>query len=289
MAVPRSVYLFLALGLLAASMSGNIIRLGEAHPVAISAWRLLIASALMAVLARRQLKVLLELTGKEAVLLVLAGVSLALHFFAWIAAVQMTTVANAALFFSINPVITATFGWLIFRERVGRLLVVSIALGLGGVALIGWGDLDLRPEHVLGDISALVCSLLFTAYFLLGKRLRRKLPTRVHVTGVYAVGAVTSFACMLALDLPLVAYSQMTWLCFVLMALVPTMLGHTSMNHALAHLPAGWISAATLSEPLVAGLVAYVAWGETVTWQGVAGYVVICLSVFLVVLDRVRS
>ncbi|MEE8410659.1 MAG: hypothetical protein V3T05_13745 [Myxococcota bacterium] len=40
------IYIFLAIGLVAASQSGNIIRIGDAHPVAIAAWRLLLASLL---------------------------------------------------------------------------------------------------------------------------------------------------------------------------------------------------------------------------------------------------
>ena len=48
----------------------------------------------------------------------MAGAALATHFFAWIAAVQLSTVANAAVFFSVNPVIIALAGYFIFGERV---------------------------------------------------------------------------------------------------------------------------------------------------------------------------
>jgi len=48
---PRTVYAFLGLGLLAASQSGNIIRLGDAHPVAITFWRLALAAVILGPLA----------------------------------------------------------------------------------------------------------------------------------------------------------------------------------------------------------------------------------------------
>ncbi|MFC1654976.1 EamA family transporter, partial [Myxococcota bacterium] len=99
MKIPGKVYLFLAFGLLAASQSGNIIRLGEAHPVAIAAWRLIIAALLLLPLCGGRLRELKKLSGLDRALLVLAGIFLATHFFTWIAAVQMTTVANAAVFF----------------------------------------------------------------------------------------------------------------------------------------------------------------------------------------------
>jgi drug/metabolite transporter (DMT)-like permease len=68
------------------------------------------------------------------------------------------------------------------------------------------------------------------------------------------------------------------------MALVPTMIGHSAFNFAIKYLSAGTISAATLAEPLMAGLVAAVAWDETVTATTVAGYVLICASVAVLAL-----
>ena len=44
-------------------------------------------------------------------------------------------------------------------------------------------------------------------------------------------------------------------------------------------------SIATLSEPLLAGLVAYFAWDEPITLQTAAGYVLICASVAVLASD----
>jgi drug/metabolite transporter (DMT)-like permease len=283
MTAPRRTWIFLALGLLAASQSGNIIRLGDTHPVAIAAWRLAIASVLLAPLAGRGLATLGSLSRRDAGLLVVAGVVLAAHFVTWIAAVQRTTVANAAIFFSVNPVLTSAASWAFFRERPGPRLLVAIALGLVGVAAIGAGDLTLDPSHAAGDALAVACSVLFTAYFLIGKRLRRTLSSRVYVTALYGVAGLAGFACMAAMGIPATGYDGSTWLCFLLMALVPTMIGHTSFNHALRYVPAGTISAATLTEPLLAGLVAAFAWGEEVSAPAIAGYALICASVLVLV------
>ena len=285
MAVPGRVYAFLVIGLIAVSQSGNIIRLGDANPVAIAAWRLLIATVLLSPLAAGQFTQIKKLPRTDMILLLLAGISLAGHFFAWIYAVQLTTVAHAAIFLSINPVITATAGYLIFKEKVTSKLFISILLGIAGVACTGIRDLDLASTHFAGNMMALVCSIIFSVYFLLGKRLRRTLSNQIYVTSVYGTAAVFSFVCMLFMDLPLVEYSAQTWLCFVLMALIPTMAGHTALNNSLKYIDAGRISAATLSEPLLAGLVAWLAWNESVTSFTVIGYVLICASVIVLVLD----
>jgi len=281
----KQAFIFLALGLLAASQSGNIIRLGEAHPAAIAAWRLLLAVLVLAPLAGRRLVQLRQLTRGEWVLLLFTGAALSAHFLTWIAAVQLTTVANAAIFFSINPVLTALAAHFIFGERLGWTLFLSIGLGLAGVVVIGIGDFTLSGGSPAGDALALLCSALFTIYFLAGKRLRPRLDNRVYVTVVYGTAAIFSFACFPFFDLPLVRYNAITWFCFVLMALVPTLIGHTSFNNALKHFDASRIAAATLVEPLLAGLVAYFAWGEGITAPGAAGYLLICLSVLALALE----
>ncbi len=286
MSVPRSVYVFLVVGLVAASQSGNLIKLGQAHPVAITAWRLLIATVLLAPLAARQYGLLRRLSGRDLILLFVAGAALAVHFFTWIAAVQMSTVANAAVFFSVNPVIIALAGYFIFGERVGARLLVAIGLGLAGVIIIGWGDLRLRPEYLAGDLSAVACAVLFAVYFLIAKHVRPRLPSRVYVVVVYGSACVVSFVTLFAMRLPVVTYNDQTWLCFLLMALVPTMVGHTSLNHAVRYISASRVSVSTLSEPVLAGLVAFYAWGEPVSVQTAVGYVLIFGSVVVLVLDR---
>jgi drug/metabolite transporter (DMT)-like permease len=280
------VYLFLAAGLLAASQSGNIIRLGEAHPVAIAAWRLFIAAALLLPLSGGRLRELNKLGGLDRALLVLSGIFLATHFFTWIAAVQTTTVANAAVFFSINPVMAALGGLIFFKERVGWRMGAAIGLGIAGVFVIGLDDFSISREHFQGDLWAVVCAVLFAGYFLIGRRLRRTMDTGVYVASVYAVAALVAFVCLLVLRLPVVGYDGQTWLCFVLMALVPTMIGHTSYNYALKYIPVGWIAAATLSEPVFAGVVAFFAWGEGISWLVALGYLLICLSVVVLTLPR---
>ena len=286
MSVPRRVALFLALGLLAASQSGNIIRLADAHPVAICGWRLVIATVLLLPLAGRRLATLGQLTTREWGMLFVAGTALAGHFIVWTAAVQSTTVANAMVFFNINPVFTATAAHLIFREQITRRLTIAIALGLVGITVIALADLHLRPENVVGDLLAVLCSLLFTVYFLLGKRLRQKLDTRVYVPTLYAVSAVVCMAILPTTGGPIVAFDRLTWFAFVLMALVPTMIGHTSLNMALRYIDAGRLSVLTLTEPVFAGGVAYLAWGEPFTWQTAGGYLLIGVAVLVLFGDR---
>jgi len=286
MAVPKRVYVFLVIGILAASQSGNIIRIGSAPSAAIAAWRLLLATAVLAPFGLKDARSLTALSKKEICLLIVAGVALAAHFISWIAAVKLTTVASASMFFAINPVLTAVAGYFIFGERMSAKLLIAIGLGIAGVAVIGGSDLNFDPDHIAGDALSLLCSALFTVYFLLGKKLRQKLATNLYVTCVYGIAALCCFAVMGAINVPFAGYSSRNWICFGLMALIPTVLGHTAFNNALRFIAAGRISAATLTEPLLAGTVAYFAWDEGLRSGAMVGYAMIAASVLVLVLDR---
>jgi drug/metabolite transporter (DMT)-like permease len=287
--VPLWMYLFLCVGLVAASQSGNLVRLGSASPVAIAGWRLLLASMIMGVLAGPRLADLLSLCRKDVILLVCAGVALSLHLTAWIAAVQHTKVANAAMFFSINPIFTAIAAHYVYGEAITKRLALSVAIGLAGIFVIGYDDMHLSIASLNGDALAVLSSVLFTVYFLFGKTLRRSLDNRVYVAGIYFVAAVVSFAIMLALGVPVTGYSSRTWLCFLLLAIVPTAIGHTSLNAALRYFDASRVSAATLSEPVMAGAVAWLAWGEVLDWSDAAGFLLISISVLALVFERKKT
>jgi drug/metabolite transporter (DMT)-like permease len=282
MAASRTLVVFLGLGLVAASQSGNLVRLADAHPVVIVAYRLALATLMLAPLAGGRLAAVRTLGRGDLALLGLAGLALAGHLVTWVAAVQHTTVANAAIFFSVNPVTTALAGYLFLGERLDRRVVVGVALGLTGILVIGAGDLRFGREHLVGDGLAVACALLFTAYFLLGRRVRQRLDNRVYVTALYGVAAACAVVGAAAGGLPLRGFDGRTWLAFLLLALVPTMIGHTALNYALRYLEAGRVSALTLSEPLFAGIVAYFAWGERIPPRTALGYVLVCAGVLAV-------
>jgi len=282
------VFVLLAVAVAAASQSGNIVRLGSAHPLAMAAFRLILASIFLWPLALPRASELRRLRLRELALLGLSGIALALHLVTWIAAVQLTTVANAAVFFSVNPVITATASHLIFGERITKGFVGSVVLGLVGVCVLAVGDLTFSRADLPGDLLAVLCSFMFTAYFLLGKRLQRVLDSRVYVAALYGTAGLFGFVLMAVLGIPFFAYNGRTWLCFFLLALVPTMIGHSLFNYALRFIEAGRLSVVTLAEPPLAGLVAFLVWDEPVTLQALLGYTLIAASVVVLAWDEGR-
>jgi drug/metabolite transporter (DMT)-like permease len=289
MHAPRFIYLVLALTVISGSQAGNIIRLGHAHPLTMAAWRLVLASLLLLPSALPQLAIHWQSVRRQLGWIALASIAIAAHLISWIAGVQHTTVANAAMAFSINPIITAAAGYWFFGERVNRKLALSIALGMLGIGALGSTDLRLQPEHLVGDGLAILSSSLFTVYLLCGKKVRETLPIAAYVVVLYGVAGMIGFTAMAALGLPFWGYDRNTWICFGLLAVVPTIIGHSLLNYAVKYIPANRVSTAMLSEPALAGIVAYFAWGEAISTGAMAGYAFICVSILILSWDRWSS
>jgi drug/metabolite transporter (DMT)-like permease len=67
----------------------------------------------------------------------------------------------------------------------------------------------------------------------------------------------------------------------VLLAVIPQLVGHTTLNWALRYLPAARVSLLVLGEPIGAGLLAFALFGELPTWLGGLGAAIILLGLFV--------
>jgi drug/metabolite transporter (DMT)-like permease len=94
-------------------------------------------------------------------------------------------------------------------------------------------------------------------YFLSGRIARQKLSVAPYAFSVYGLSSIILFgAAAIAGDEILVSDSRELTL-FLLMAIVPTIFGHTMFNYALKKVPAHIVSTSVLGEPVGASLLAY--------------------------------
>ncbi|MBI4770681.1 MAG: DMT family transporter, partial [Chloroflexi bacterium] len=271
------------LGILAVSAASIFIRYAqvEAPSLVIAAYRMTLASLVLTPVALvRHRAELRSLSRSETRLALLSGLLLGVHFAAWITSLAYTTVASSVVLVSTAPFLVALLSPALLHERLSRALAASLGLTLVGVALIGLDDACalslaglrcppladfLRGRAFLGDLLAFLGALAATGYFMIGRRLRARLSLVPYITLVYGVAAVLLAAAMLIAGLRPTGYAPLTYLWFVLLALVPQLLGHSSFNWALRYLPATFVALATLGEPIGSTLLAYLLLHEVPT------------------------
>jgi len=244
------------------SWAGPLVRFTDAAALAVSAWRLLFSVAFVAVvLAFRPTsrRALAGLERRDLGLALAAGACLALHFWSWIASIDYTTVASSVVLVSTQPLWVAVISAIFLREVPRRGEWMGLGVAVVGAAWIGWGDMALGPQALLGDGLALGAAFLAAAYYSIGRALRPKLDLWSYVAVVYGMAAILLLGLVLLTPgVPLVrGYGTVDWAVFVALAAGPMMIGHTGVNYALRYLRAYVANLAVLGEPLGATLIAW--------------------------------
>lgn len=271
-------------GVLGTSFSAILIRLAqnEAPSLVIATGRLGTATLiLLPWLVRRKGKELPELPPGGWRLALVSGVMLGLHFAAYIAALNHTTIAAATVLATSTPIWVGLAAPIFLQEPLLPSLKAGIGLAVVGSMLIGLAEGGSGSRSLLGNGLALASALTGAVYFLIGRRLRPHLSLLEYTTVIYGMGALTLLAMTWIGGYRLLGYSPIVYFLFLLMAIFPQLLGHSSYNYALAYLPAAYVSVAIISEPIGASILGLLFFGEMPGPFTLVGGALILTGIFL--------
>lgn len=256
----RTVLLLIAL--FAVFWSAPLIRLSAEAPASVIAfWRTAIGTvALLPFALTRHRGELRSLDLRSWLETIGTGAILAVHFAAWVSAVNLTTVASSALIVTSSPIFVALGSYLLGERLSGRVwLGIGMALGGGSlVALDGLSD----ASGGRGEMLAAIGSIGAAGYFLMGRRLRSRLSVVSYGTVVYGVCALILGAWALITGAEMLDHPAPTWWAIIGVGLGPQLVGHTLLNYLLEHLEASKIAVAVMAEPVGSAAIAAVLFGE---------------------------
>ena len=279
---PVSPWLVLSAGVLAISTGAVFARMADAPPLIIAAYRMgLSAVFLLPFTGPGAAKEARGLVRKDLLTVVTSGFFLALHFATWISSLFYTTVASSVVIVNTIPLWTGLLSPFITGDPFSKGLKRGLLIALPGGAIIGWGDFALGGQALWGDFLALMGSFFAALYILLGRRVRPRMSLTGYITVNYGTAALVLWVIAAAAGLSPAGYSSSTWLAFLLMALMPQLLGHSSYNWALRWLTGGTVALCLLGEPIGSALLAAVFLGEPVTLFKAAGGALILAGIVL--------
>lgn len=272
------VALVLGVAVLAVSGAGTLVRLvPDLHPIAIAFWRVLFVAIVLAPWARR-------LDRRDAVLVGLAGLCLALHFWVWFASLTRTSVMRSTLLVCLTP-IWAGLGEQFLGERRPTRFWVGILVAIAGVTGMAAGG---GEATLTGDALATLGGVFGAAYFVIGRDTRRRVGIGAYGFAIclataiwllpFGVGAGASFA----------GWQAEAWLVLAALAAGPQLLGHIGFNYAVGYLPAAVVAAVILLEPIGATLVAGGVLGEVPSTRELSGGVTVIAGVAVATVPRWR-
>jgi len=173
------------------------------------------------------------------------------------------------------------------HPRTGVALVGVTVVGLSdSCSLVGLSSLQCPPvseflggSAFLGDLLALAGAFAAAGYLLIGRSLRERMSLIPYIFVVYGMAAVVLVGIMFAAGETPIGYEPQVYFWFLLLALVPQLLGHSTFNWALGYLPAAFVSVTLLGEPIGSALLAYFILGEVPTALMIFGAILILIGI----------
>lgn len=212
-----------------------------------------------------------------------AGLGLAMHFAAWISSLEYTSVASSTALVTTNPLWIGLASFFLFGERLSRLMIAGIALSLCGSLLIFLSDSQQAggTDALLGNGLALIGSWCFSAYLILGRRLRANLTLSLYIWLAYGVAALFLFGAAGLAGSSLSGFGLIGWLALLGMAIGPQLIGHTSYNWSLRHVSPTFVAVVTLGEPVGSAVLAFVLLGESLAGLQSVGFILLLGGIYL--------
>jgi drug/metabolite transporter (DMT)-like permease len=241
------------------SFASIFIRWSGSDPFVIAAYRLAFSCAMLLpfMFLTGGFSGIRSFNRREVMLVLLSGVALTFHFGLWIVSLTLTLVSTSVILVTSHPIFVTAVSHFLLKERVKRVAVIGILIAFSGVALISITDYSEGSATILGDLMAFLGGICAGIYFLSGRVARQSVAVAPYAFSVYGISSVLLFLSGAVAGDQLLVIDSKEIILFLLLALLPTMLGHTLFNYALKKVPAHIVSTSVLGEPVGASILAY--------------------------------
>ncbi len=276
---PRWVYVAaLLLGNAALALGPWAVRLSDTGPVAAGFWRLFLALPFLALLARRNGEPLRGLGWPVFSLVIVAGVVFAFDLASWHIGIGLTRLGNATLFGNSGSLVLMVWGFVLWRRLPRALEWLAIAFAIGGAAILMGESLQISGRTLIGDLFCLLAGMFYAAYLLILQNAREKLGSWSLLTWSSLAGAPVLLAIALLRGEPV--WPQ-NWWPIIALFILSQLVGQGLLVYSLKHFPPLLIGLALLTQPAIAALTGWFAFGESVGWTDLLGMVLLGMALVL--------
>lgn len=271
---PAAWLLLLALfgGNVALAIGPWFVRLADTGPVAAGFWRLFLALPFMVLLARANRQPLTGMPATTLALVALGAVTFALDLASWHIGIEMTRIGNATLFGNAGSIVLLFWGFLVARTLPGRLEWLAIIFALAGAAILMGRSLEISNETLIGDLFSVAAGLLYAVYLLTLQGARGQFGSWSLLVWVSIFGAPVLLAIALMLGEPV---WPTHWGPVIGLFVLSQLIGQGLMVFALRYFPPLVVGLALLTQPAVASIYGWLAFGEVLSGMDIVGMMLV--------------
>jgi len=281
--------LSLIIALAGFTFAGIVIRLTQQNGVpsiVIASLRLILASAILTPFVIKSYRPeIARLTRKDWLFSVFAGVWIGIHFILVITSVEKTSIMLNQVITNTGPIWVALMEVFFLKVHFGRNVWWGLLIALLGgilIALSHGSDGSAQADDILlGNFLALLGSLAGSVYIISGRVIRQKVSLIPYLWILYGVGGFVTTAIVIISGYTFFGYTLEGYFWVLMVTLIPTLIGHSSFNYALAYMPATLVTLSGQIVTVTATILAFIVFLEAPTFLEVLAGAIIMTGVFI--------
>jgi len=282
----------LVIAITAFSFAGVVLRLAQGAGVpsmVIAASRLLLSALIITPLVlTRHHEELAALSRREIMLASAAGALAGIHFIALISSLEYTTVLLNQVIINTGPIWVALMEYFFLKTRFKRGIYLSLGVALIGGLFIAASGFSAEAESqgsnlMLGNLLALVASIMGAVYMTAGRSLRQKISLMPYIWIVYGSGAIAALTIVFLSGTPMLGYSLEGYFWLLMVAIIPQLIGHSMFNFALGYMPATFVTLSAQVVSFTSAILAFFLFNETPTPLEIIGSMIVISGVTLAI------
>jgi len=279
-----SILLFIAL--MSVSTSPIVAEyLKNVPAISISFWRMFIAAMILWIysILKKQGKIKSNRNLRK---IILAGILLGIHFALFFQAIKMTKIANATFLGTLAPIFTLFLEVVFLKRKFNKYILFGLLLSFIGAIIILSHNFDLSQQYTIGNFLAVICSLCLGISFIIAEKVRQYENTIIYTRTLYLTASITLFIISIITNSDLIGFTNNDYMGLVFLGIVPTIIGHNVIYYSVKYVSPTIVSAFPLGEPVIATILAFFIFGQSIGLNIYLGGFVTFVGLFLIILKK---
>ena len=219
---------------------------------------------------------------KQQGLLIFASLSATLSSILWAISFTQTSIASSTVLRSLTPLFISLGAWLILKQQFNDRFIIGMTLAIIGGIFIGWDDLQLGTEHLIGDSIALLSAALHGVNILTVGYLRdRHCTTNRVLFWRCGFGALMVLPFVWFTNIQLFPTSLQGWLVIIALAVVCQTFGQGLLVYSLKQFSSSFVGIFTLLKPIFTAILAWIVFAENISLASAIALILILVGIYL--------
>ncbi len=191
-----------------------------------------------------------------------------------------TSVANSNLLHNLPSVFAVLGGWLFLGQKFDKTFIMGMVIAVGGAISIGIQDLQVSPDHLIGDAWALFSAIVYAGYFLTIEKLRSQFSSLTISLWYCILSSLILLPFVLVFEDQLFPSSILGWINILSLSLLCQVIASIIFIYQLKQFSSGFVSLFMLLQPIITAVLAWIVFQENLSFLNWIAFFVVLVGIY---------